>query len=126
MKRPNVLLILTDDQGWGDLSCKGNGNIRTPHIDRLAASGTRFANAYCVNSVCSPSRAAYMTGLLPSQHGVHVIDRCVRKDTQISHSPHVDDGSVDVDGKNGLAAGGREPSRASIFAPCPLCRSCPG
>ena len=53
------------------MGCHGNEDIRTPHIDRLAADGVRFTDAYCVNSVCSPSRATYLTGLIPSQHGVH-------------------------------------------------------
>ena len=67
----NLVLIMTDNQGAWTLGCYGNEQIRTPAIDGLAADGIRFANAYCVNSVCSPSRATYLTGLLPSQHGVH-------------------------------------------------------
>lgn len=67
----NVVFIMTDNQGAWTLGCHGNNEIRTPHIDRLAAEGTRCANAYAVNSVCSPSRATFLTGLLPSQHGVH-------------------------------------------------------
>ena len=69
--RPNVLMVMTDNQGAWTLGCYGNEEIRTPHIDRLSAGGMRFSNAYCVNSVCSPSRATWMTGLIPSQHGVH-------------------------------------------------------
>ena len=69
--RPNILFIMTDNQGAWSLGCYGNPDIRTPNIDRLASSGARFDQAYCVNSVCSPSRATYMTGLIPSQHGVH-------------------------------------------------------
>ncbi len=67
----NVLFIMTDNQGAWTLGCYGNPDIRTPNIDRLAADGMRFTNAYCVNSVCSPSRATFLTGLIPSQHGVH-------------------------------------------------------
>ena len=67
----NVVLIMTDNQGAWTLGCHGNEQIRTPAIDRLAAEGIRFSRAYCVNSVCSPSRATYLTGLLPSQHGIH-------------------------------------------------------
>jgi len=67
----NVVFIMTDNQGVWTLGCYGNADIRTPHIDGLAADGMRFANAYCVNSVCSPNRATYFTGLIPSQHGVH-------------------------------------------------------
>jgi len=71
MPRPNVVFIITDNQSDWTLGCYGNEDIRTPNIDRLAAEGIRFANSYCVNSVCSPSRATFLTGLIPSQHGVH-------------------------------------------------------
>ena len=67
----NIVFIMTDNQGAWTLGCYGNRDIRTPHIDAMASGGMRFANAYCVNSVCSPSRATYLTGLLPSQHGIH-------------------------------------------------------
>lgn len=70
-KKPNVIFILSDNHGAWTLGCYGNKEIRTPHIDRLAAEGTLFARAYCNNSVCSPSRATFLTGLIPSQHGVH-------------------------------------------------------
>ena len=62
---------MTDNQGAWTLGCHGNDEIRTPHIDAMAAAGVRCAKAYAVNSVCSPSRATFLTGLIPSQHGVH-------------------------------------------------------
>jgi arylsulfatase A-like enzyme len=68
---PNVILILTDNQGDWTLGCYGNKDIKTPNIDRLAAGGVRFANAFANNPVCSPNRATLLTGLMPSQHGVH-------------------------------------------------------
>jgi arylsulfatase A-like enzyme len=68
---PNVILILTDNHGDWTLGCYGNKDIQTPHIDRLASEGVRFANAYANNPVCSPNRATLLTGLMPSQHGVH-------------------------------------------------------
>jgi len=68
---PNIVFIMTDNQGAWTLGCHGNPDIRTPNIDQLADGGIRFSNAYCVNSVCSPSRATFFTGLIPSQHGVH-------------------------------------------------------
>ena len=71
MSKPNIVFIMTDNQGAWSLGCYGNPDIRTPHIDGLAQDGMRFTQAYCVNSVCSPSRATYFTGLIPSQHGVH-------------------------------------------------------
>lgn len=69
--KPNVVFILTDNQGPWTLGCYGNPDIRTPNVDRLAAEGMRFTRAYASNPVCSPSRATYLTGLMPSQHGVH-------------------------------------------------------
>ena len=69
--RPNVIFILTDDQGIWASGCYGNPEIRTPNIDRLAATGVRFENFFCTSPVCSPSRATLMTGRIPSRHGVH-------------------------------------------------------
>ena len=69
--RPNVVVILTDDQGCWAMGCAGNAEIRTPNLDRLAASGMRFENFFCTSPVCSPARASLLTGRIPSQHGVH-------------------------------------------------------
>ena len=68
-KRPNVVLILTDDQGYGELACTGNPIIKTPHLDKLYAEGVRLTDFH-VNAVCSPSRAALMTGKYASRVGV--------------------------------------------------------
>ena len=68
---PNLVLIMTDNQGAWTLGCYGNRDIRTPHIDRLARDGMRFTRAFSSNAVCSPTRATVLTGLIPSQHGVH-------------------------------------------------------
>ncbi len=68
--RPNVLFILTDDMRWDAMSCAGNPHLQTSHIDRLAAEGVRFANAFCTTSLCSPSRASILSGLYAHAHGV--------------------------------------------------------
>jgi arylsulfatase A-like enzyme len=60
--KPNIILILADDLGYGDLSCYGASLVKTPNIDRLAKEGIRFTNAYSPHSVCTPSRYALMTG----------------------------------------------------------------
>ena len=60
-RKPNVLIILTDDQGWGDLSINGNTNLSTPNIDSLARDGASFDRFY-VCPVCSPTRAEFLTG----------------------------------------------------------------
>jgi len=69
--RPNFLFILADDLGWGDLGCYGNGQIRTPNIDRMAKQGTLFTQFYVNGSVCSPSRCAFFTGQYPARHRIH-------------------------------------------------------
>jgi len=61
--RPNVIFIMADDLGYGDLGCYGQEKIRTPNIDRLAAEGMRFTQAYAGSSVCAPSRSSLMTGV---------------------------------------------------------------
>ncbi len=68
--KPNVLVILADDQGWGDLSLNGNTNLRTPHIDSLARDGARF-DRFFVQPVCSPTRAEFLTGRWHPRGGVH-------------------------------------------------------
>ncbi len=69
-QRPNLLFILTDDQGYWAMGCAGNDEIETPNLDRLAATGLHFANFFCASPVCSPARASILTGRIPSQHGV--------------------------------------------------------
>lgn len=67
---PNVLLIITDDQGYGDFSIHGNPHLQTPHIDKLGQSGVRF-DRFFVNSFCAPTRAALLTGRWPLRTGCH-------------------------------------------------------
>ena len=71
MKRPNILFFMSDNQPADMLGCYGNDEVHTPHLDALAARGTRFAHAFCTNAMCSPCRASVLTGLMPSQHGIH-------------------------------------------------------
>lgn len=79
MNKPNIILIMTDDQGYGDLSCMGAEDFRTPNIDRLAASGARFTDFYSNSPVCSPSRASLLTGRYPGNAGVRAILQGHRK-----------------------------------------------
>lgn len=67
---PNVILILVDDLGWMDLGCQGSDYYKTPNIDRLAKEGVRFTNGYAACAVCSPTRAAVLTGRYPHRVGV--------------------------------------------------------
>ncbi|MBN1418235.1 MAG: sulfatase-like hydrolase/transferase, partial [Planctomycetes bacterium] len=68
-RRPNVVLVMTDDQGYGDMSCHGNDEIRTPNIDRLAAEGVEV-DPFLVSPVCAPTRACLMTGRYNYRTGV--------------------------------------------------------
>lgn len=69
-KPPNILFIFIDDMGYGDLGCYGNQEVETPHIDQLAAEGLRVKQFYVNSPICSPSRAAVMTGQYPSRWGI--------------------------------------------------------
>jgi N-acetylgalactosamine-6-sulfatase len=70
-RKPNIVFILADDMGWGDLSCYGNRGLKTPGIDRLAQEGMLFTQFYVCGPVCSPSRTAFTTGHFPARHRVH-------------------------------------------------------
>jgi arylsulfatase A-like enzyme len=70
---PNIIFILTDDMGYGDMGCAGHPYVRTPNIDRLAREGTRFTEFYVNSGVCAPSRTAFMTGMFPARNSVHHI-----------------------------------------------------
>lgn len=69
--KPNVLFVYADDLGWGDLGCHGHPEIKTPHLDRLAAEGTDFHQFTVGSPVCSPSRVAIVTGHFPARYQVH-------------------------------------------------------
>src|SRR5207245_1848564 len=69
-RKTNVVMFMTDDHGAWTLGTYGCREMRTPNIDRLALGGAKFNRAYACTPVCSPSRMSYMTGKLPSQHGV--------------------------------------------------------
>lgn len=83
--RPNILFILSDDQGPWAMHCAGNSELYTPNLDRLANTGLRFSNFFCASPVCSPARATLLTGRIPSQHGVHdwIADGCMGPENTI-------------------------------------------
>ena len=70
---PNIVFILADDLGWADLGSYGNAYIETPNLDRLAAEGVRFTDAYAASPVCSPTRASLQTGFYPARLGMNAI-----------------------------------------------------
>src|SRR4051812_25525942 len=71
-RKPNFIVILIDDMGWTDLGCQGSDFYKTPSIDQLAKEGLRFTNGYSACPVCSPTRAALMTGKTPAR--LHLTD----------------------------------------------------
>ncbi|NLX95209.1 MAG: sulfatase-like hydrolase/transferase [Rhodopirellula sp.] len=70
-ERPNIIFLLTDDQGWGDAAAWGHPYCKTPNLDRMTAEGRRFGQFYVANPVCSPSRTAFITGRYPARFRVH-------------------------------------------------------
>lgn len=70
-RRPNVIFVLTDDQGWADAGFAGHPYVKTPHLDRFASQSTWFKQFYVAATVCSPSRSAFMTGMFPARNLVH-------------------------------------------------------
>src|SRR5690606_35417078 len=66
-QQPNIIYIMSDDMGYADLGCYGSKNISTPNIDKLAAEGIKFMQAYSAAPVCTPTRAAFMTGRYPAR-----------------------------------------------------------
>lgn len=71
--RPNIIFILADDMGFGDMGCAGHPYVKTPNLDRLAREGTMYTDFYVHSAVCAPSRTAFMTGQFPVRNNVHHI-----------------------------------------------------
>src|SRR5215211_2082384 len=70
LTQPNILFVLADDMGYGDLACYGGQGVQTTNIDRLAAEGIRFTQFYVNSPICSPSRTAFMTGQYPARWNI--------------------------------------------------------
>ncbi|MBI5801351.1 MAG: sulfatase [Verrucomicrobia bacterium] len=85
--RPNIVIIFADDLGYGDLGCYGHPNIRTPNLDRMAAEGMRFTEFYSAAEVCTPSRAALLTGRYPIRSGMCHDQFRVLRNVSMGHLP---------------------------------------
>ena len=89
--RPNVVLVMTDDLGWGDVGFNGSTFVRTPRLDRLAASGLTFRRFYAASAVCSPTRASALTGRHPMRQGVPTANAGHLRDEEVTLAEHLRD-----------------------------------
>src|SRR5262245_49489388 len=80
-RKPNIVLMVADDLGYGELGCQGNPQIPTPHVDSIAKAGVRFTNGYVTAPFCSPSRAGLMTGRYQTRFG-HELNAIGRRNKQ--------------------------------------------
>lgn len=87
--KPNIIYIMTDDLGYADLSCYGRKDYQTPNLDKLASQGIKFMNAYAAAPVCTPTRAAFMTGRYPARTkvGIHEPLEWSKKDSALGLTP---------------------------------------
>ena len=90
-QQPNIIFIMTDDMGYGDMSCFGQKNYSTPNLDKLASQGMKFVNAYSAGTVCTPTRAAFMTGSYPGRTTVGLMEPLIasKEDLQVGLTPAV-------------------------------------
>ena len=86
--RPNIIFILADDLGWGDLSCYGRPDYRTPNIDLLALQGTKFTDAYSASAVCTPTRCGYITGRYPARFKIGLEEPLAATNTKVGLEPN--------------------------------------
>ena len=86
--RPNIIFILADDLGWGDLSCYGRPDYRTPNIDLLALQGTKFTDAYSASAVCTPTRCGYITGRYPARFKIGLEEPLIATNSQVGLEPN--------------------------------------
>lgn len=116
--RPNILLIVSDDHRADVLGCAGHPVVRTPHIDRLAADGVRFSNAFVTTSICAASRATILTGLVESTHGFTFGTAPLSADACGASYPAVLRGAgyrTGFVGKFGVSVEGGRQTRAAMF-----------
>jgi arylsulfatase A-like enzyme len=86
--RPNIIFILADDLGWGDLSCYGRPDYRTPNIDLLAVQGTKFSDAYSASAVCTPTRCGYITGRYPARFKIGLEEPLIATNSKVGLEPN--------------------------------------
>jgi arylsulfatase A-like enzyme len=82
--RPHIILFISDDHGWADSGAYGDASIKTPNIDSLAKESLRFTHAFAASPLCSPSRCAIATGLMPHRNGGHKFGTPIKSDIKTS------------------------------------------
>ena len=87
--RPNVVFILADDLGWGDLSCYGRPDYRTPNVDLLASQGIKFTDAYSASAICTPTRCGFITGRYPARFKIGLIEPLPATNHQVGLDPEI-------------------------------------
>lgn len=87
--RPNVVFILADDLGWGDLSCYGRPDYRTPNLDLLASQGIRFTDAYSASAICTPTRCGFITGRYPARYKIGLVEPLPVTNHQVGLDPQI-------------------------------------
>ncbi len=85
--RPNIILCMADDLGWGDVGYNGNQIIKTPNLDEMAAAGIQFNRFYSGSSVCSPTRGSCLTGRTPYRYGVYTANKGHLKKEEVTLVP---------------------------------------
>lgn len=88
-EKPNIIIILTDDMGYADISCNG-GPYNTPNIDRIAKEGTRFTRYYSAAPICSPSRVAMLTGMEPAKWNITTFEQTIKGNMAADQAPYLD------------------------------------
>src|SRR6185295_10389644 len=86
--QPNIVFILADDLGWGDLSCYGRPDYGTPNLDLLALQGTRFTDAYSASAVCTPTRCGYITGRYPARFRIGLEEPLKANNSKVGLEPN--------------------------------------
>src|SRR5690348_18437018 len=87
--RPNMIFILADDLGWGDLSCYGRPDYQTPNLDLLASQGIRFTDAYSASAVCTPTRCGFITGRYPARFKIGLIEPLPATNHEVGLDPQI-------------------------------------
>jgi len=111
--KPNILFITSDQQHWNTIG-KYFNEIKTPNLDRLAASGTLFSRAYTVNPTCTPTRATFITGKYPSQHGAWTLGTKLTENEYLTIKRHTEFGYTILNNYESLSDNIKKPAHLNL------------